>query len=147
MRLLMLFSKLGQEGYGPAPEGWDKNKALQFLRDIEDAAYEEYEKMAKAAIAGDPDREFLEFLSNEWTAMIEPSDLEGIKWKEYKKYVRLKPPPSISHGVGEINVTKENIESLYSGAYPDFIDFLTTRTGGDAGRRPPTQRSPAPYYD
>lgn len=131
----------------PAPEGWDTKKAYKFLRDLEDAAWKEYEKMAAAAIKGDPDKEFLEFLGNQWTSMIEPNDLEGIKWKEYKKYTRLTPPPSISHGVGEINVSKEDIKALYPGAYPDFTDFLTTRTGGDAGKRKPYKKSPPPYYD
>ena len=139
------FNNVGKEG--PAPEGWDKKKAHQFLKDIEDAAYKEYDKMATAAIAGDPDKEFLEFLGNQWTSQIEPNDLPDIKWKEYKKYVRLKPPRSISHGVGEINISKEDINSLYSGAYDDFIDFLTTRTAGQLGRRAPYKRSPAPYYD
>ena len=142
------FNNIGEEGYDmPAPEGWDNKKAHQFLRDLEDAAWKEYNKLSTAAIAGDPDKEFLEFLGNEWTSQIEPNDLPDIKWKEYKKYVRLKPPSSISHGVGEINVSKENIEALYSGAYDDFIDFLTTRTGGQLGRRAPYKRSPAPYYD
>ena len=42
---------------------------------------------------------------------------------------------------------KEDINSMYAGAYPDFMDFLTTRTGGDAGRRKPYKKSPPPYYD
>jgi len=142
------FENIGEEGYDmPAPEGWDTKKAYKFLRDLEDAAWKEYDKLATAAIAGDPDKEFLEFLGNQWTSQIEPNDLEGIKWKEYKKYIRLTPPPSISHGVGEISVSKEDINSLYPGAYPDFIDFLTTRTGGDAGKRKPYKKSPPPYYD
>ena len=142
------FKHVGEEEYGmPAPEGWDLKKAHKFLRDIEDEAWKVYQKQEDAAIASDPDKEFLEFLGNEWTSTISPDDLEGIKWKEYKKYVRLTPPPSISHGVGEINISKENINDLYSGAYPDFIDFLTTRTGGDAGRRAPYKKSPPPIYD
>ena len=141
------FENVGEYDEMPAPEGWDSQKAYKFLRDLEDAAWKVYNKQAKAAIAGDPDKEFLEFLGNEWTSMIEPNDLSDIKWKEYKKYIRLKPPRSISHGVGEINVSKENINSLYPGAYDDFIDFLTTRTGGQLGRRKPYKRSPAPYYD
>jgi len=141
------FENVGEYDEMPAPEGWDSQKAYKFLRDLEDAAWKVYNKQAKAAIAGDPDKEFLEFLGNEWTSMIEPNDLSDIKWKEYKKYIRLKPPRSISHGVGEINVSKENINALYPGAYDDFIDFLTTRTGGQLGRRKPYKRSPAPYYD
>jgi len=144
------FESVGEyedEGGPPPPEGWDRDAAYQFLNDLEDAAWKEYDKLAKAAIAGDPDKEFLEFLGNQWSSMIEPSDLEGIKWKEYKKYIRLKPPPSISHGVGEINIQKDEIKRLYTGAYEEFIDFLTTRTGGDAGRRPAMKKSPPPYYD
>ena len=141
------FEQVGSATDLPAPEGWDSKKAYKFLRDLEDAAWKVYDKQAKAAIAGDPDKEFLEFLGNQWTSMIEPSDMEDIKWKEYKKYVRLTPPRSISHGVGEINISKEDINSLYPGAYPDFMDFLATRAGGDAGRRKPYKKSPPPYYD
>ncbi len=144
------FGSVGEyedEGGPPPPEGWDAQKAYKFLRDLEDAAWKVYDKQAQSAIAGDPDTEFLEFLGNKWTSQIEPNDLPDIKWKEYKKYVRLKPPRSISHGVGEINISKEDINSLYSGAYDDFIDFLTTRTGGQLGRRAPTRRSPPPIYD
>ena len=141
------FEQVGSATDLPAPEGWDSKKAYKFLRDLEDAAWKVYDKQAKAAIKGDPDKEFLEFLGNQWTSMIEPSDMEDIKWKEYKKYVRLTPPSSISHGVGEINISKEDINSLYPGAYPDFMDFLSTRAGGDAGRRKPYKKSPPPYYD
>ncbi len=144
------FENVGAKGYEdemPAPEGWDSQKAYKFLRDLEDAAWKLYSKQAEAAIKGDPDKEFLEFLGNEFTSMVEPNDLAGIKWKEYKKYIRLTPPPSISHGVGEISVPKENIKGIYPGAYEDFMDFLTTRTGGDAGKRKPYKKSPPPMYD
>jgi len=142
------FENVGEEGYDmPAPEGWDRKKAYKFLRDLEDADWKVYDKQAKAAIKGDPDKEFLEFLGNEFISMIEPNDLPDIKWKEYKKYIRVKPPRSISHGVGEINIPKENIKALYPGAYEDFTDFLTTRTGGQLGRRAPYKKSPPPYYD
>ena len=141
------FEMVGEEDEMPAPQGWDSDKAYQFLKDLENAAWKVYSKQMDTAIAADPDKQFLEFLGNEWTSTISPDDLEGIKWKEYKKYIRLKPPPSISHGVGEINVSKENIEALYSGAYEDFMDFLTTRAGGDAGRRPAYKKSPPPLYD
>lgn len=139
---------VGKEEYDmPTPEGWDLNKVVKFFKDFEDAAYREYDKMATKAINTDPDKEFLEFLGNQWSSMIEPSDLADIKWKEYKKYIRLTPPRSISHGTGEINISKEDIKSLYSGAYEDFTDFLTDRTGGDAGKRKPYKKSPTPYYD
>jgi hypothetical protein len=140
---------VGEKEYGMvAPEGWDLDKIVKFFKDFEDEAYKEYDKMAQKAINSDPDKEFLEFLGNQWSASIEPNDMEGIKWKEYKKYIRLKPPPSISHGVGEIHITKEDTDgNLYPGAYEDFKDFLTTRAGGDAGKRKPYKRSPAPYYD
>jgi len=141
------FEKVGEWEEMPAPEGWDRDKAYKFLTDLENAAWKVYDKQAKAAIAGDPDREFLEFLGNQWTSMIEPNDMEGIKWKEYKRYIRLKPPPSISHGVGEIHITREDTENLYPGAWEDFKDFLTTRAGGQLGRRAPTRRSPPPVYD
>ena len=141
------FEMVGEDEYMPAPEGWDSDATFQFLKDLESAAWKVYQKQEDAAIAADPDKEFLEFLGNEWTSTISPDDMKGIKWKEYKKYIRLKPPPSISHGVGEINVSKENIKALYSGAYEDFMDFLTTRTGGQLGRRPAYKRSPPPIYD
>jgi len=141
------FEKVGEWEEMPAPEGWDRDKAYKFLTDLENASWKEYDKMAQKAIADDPDKEFLEFLGNRWTSMIEPSDMEDIKWKEYKKYIRLKPPRSISHGVGEIHITKEDTENLYPGAWEDFKDFLATRAGGQLGRRKPYKKSPPPYYD
>jgi hypothetical protein len=141
------FEQVGKATDLPAPEGWDIDKAHQFLKDLEDAAWKVYDKQATAAISSDPDKEFLEFLGNQWSSMIEPNDMEGIKWKEYKKYIRLKPPPSISHGVGEIHITREDTETLYPGAWEDFKDFLATRAGGAAGNRKAYKRSPAPYYD
>jgi len=135
---------------GPAPpEGWDAQKAYKFLRDLEDAAWKVYSKQMDSAIAADPDKEFLEYLGNQFTSTIAPDDMPGIKWKEYKKYMRLKPPPSISHGVGEITINKEDYEynSGKPGTWDEFKDFLTARAGGDAGRRPAYKRSPPPLYD
>jgi hypothetical protein len=141
------FEQVGEVTDMPAPEGWDRDKAFKFLKDIENAAWKVYQKQEDAAIAADPDKEFLEFLGNQWTSSISPNDMEGIKWKEYKKYIRLKPPPSISHGVGEIHITKDDTDNLYPGAWEDFKDFLTTRAGGDAGKRKPYKKSPPPMYD
>ena len=103
----------------------------------------------KAVIAADPDKAWLEFLGNHWTSRIEPDDMKDIKWKEYKKYIRLKPPYSISHGVGEIHITKLD-DFDYSntpGDWDEFKEFLERRAGGQLGRRKPYRRSPAPYYD
>lgn len=144
------FNNVGKEGWDmPAPEGWDSKKAHKFLRDIEDAAYNEYSKAMKARISSDPDTAWLRFLGNAFTAGIEPDDMEDIKWKQYKKYIRIKPPRSISHGVGEINVNRDEVEGYSNspGTYEDFIDFLERRAGGQLGRRKPYKRSPAPYYD
>ena len=143
------FEKVGEWEEMPAPEGWDRDAAYQFLKDLENAAWKVYSKQMDAAIAADPDKEFLEFLGNEWTSTISPDDMEGIKWKEYKKYIRLKPPPSISHGVGEITINKEDYEynSGKPGTWDEFKEFLTTRAGGDAGRRPAYKKSPPPMYD
>jgi len=79
------FESVGEyeEDGGPsAPEGWDAQKAYKFLRDLEDAAWKVYSKQMDAAIAADPDKEFLEFLGNEWTSTISPDDMPDIKWKE-----------------------------------------------------------------
>lgn len=144
------FNRVGEEGWEmPAPEGWDSKKAHKFLRDIEDAAYNEYSKAMKARISSDPDTAWLRFLGNAFTAGIEPDDMEDIKWKQYKKYIRIKPPRSISHGVGEISVNRDEVEGYSDspGTYEDFIEFLERRAGGQLGRRAPYKRSPAPYYD
>ena len=141
------FEQVGEATDLPAPKGWDSNKAYKFLKDLEAAAWKVYGKNAKSSIESDPDKEFLEFLGNQWSSMIEPSDMEDIKWKEYKGYIRLKPPRSISHGVGEIHITKDDTSTLYPGAWEDFKDFLTTRAGGQLGKRKPYKKSPPPYYD
>ena len=102
-----------------------------------------------SAIAADPDKEWLEFLGMHWTSTIEPDDMPDIKWKQYKRYIRLKPPRSISHGVGEVNISKEDHFEYSStpGTYEEFIEFLENRAGGQLGRRAPTRRSPPPVYD
>ena len=93
----------------PAPEGWDRKKAYKFLTDLEDAAWKVYDKQAQAAIKGDPDKEFLEFLGNQFTSMIEPNDLEGIKWKEYKKYI-----PTLSFLTKKLRLGTYDIKNDYT---------------------------------
>ena len=141
------FERVGDDE--PAPEGWDRDKAYKFLDDLEKAAWKEYSKAMKSRIASDPDKKWLKFLGNQFTAGIEPGDMEDIKWKQYKKYVRIMPPKSISHGVGEITVNRDNVEGYSDspGTYEEFIEFLEKRAGGDAGRRPAYKKSPPPYYD
>ena len=68
------FEHVGEEDEMPAPEGWDRDKAFDFLKDLENAAWKVYSKQMDAAIAADPDKEFLEFLGNEWTSTISPDD-------------------------------------------------------------------------
>ena len=119
------------------------------MRKIEDAAWPIENARMEAAIASDPDKAWLKFLGMHWTSEIEPDDMQDIKWKQYKKYIRLKPPRSISHGVGEINISKED-HFEYSntpGTYKEFIEFLENRAGGQLGRRKPYRRSPPPIYD
>ena len=122
------------------------------MRKIEDAAWPIEDKRMEAAIAGDPDVTWLNFLGDHWTSRIEPDDMKDIKWKEYKKYIRLSPPYSISHGVGEIYITNEDLidEDDDSGHAPgtreEFVEFLTNRAGETLKKRK-IYRSPPPYYD
>ena len=123
------------------PQGW-RGK-------VNAAAWKIEGSRIKSAIANDPDSDWLKFLGNEWTSQIEPNDMKDIKWKEYKRYIRLNPPYSISHGVDEIHVTKDDVEGYSSspGSYDDFKDFLNRRAGSTLARRAPQPRSPGPYYD
>jgi hypothetical protein len=119
------------------------------MRNIESAAWPIERTRMQASITSDPDASWLKFLGNQWTSQIEPDDMKDIKWKEYKRYIRLKPPRSISHGVGEIHVTKDDVEGYSNspGTWDDFKDFLNRRASGQLGRRPPMHRSPPPVYD
>ena len=120
------------------------------MRKIEDAAWPIEDKRMQAAIAADPDKDWLEFLGNQWSSQIEPSDMKDIKWKEYKRYIRLSPPYSISHGVGEIHIPNEDLTPSPGGHSPgtreEFVEFLTNRAGKTLKKRK-IYRSPPPYYD
>ena len=118
------------------------------FRKIESAAWPIEDSRIKAAIGNDPDKQWLEFLGRSWSSYIEPDDLKSIKWKEYKRYIRLSPPDSISHGEGEIHVTKRDVENSSSvGSWDDFKQFLSKRASGQLKRRPARRRSPGPIYD
>ena len=118
-------------------------------RAIENAAWKVRSKQIDDAINADPDKDWLKFLGNQWSATVEPDDLATLGWKEYKNYIRLTPPQSISHGAGEIEIT--NLD-LYVPGLPgtrqDFIDFLTRRAPkGTLKKRKPRLQYPGPVYD
>ena len=107
----------------PLPRGWQDK--------VNNAAWKVEDKRIQAATAADPDADWLEFLGRHWTSMIEPDDMPGIKWKPYKRYIRLSPPRSISHGVGEININREDYQydSGKPGTWDEFKEFLEVYRG------------------
>ena len=119
------------------PQGWRMK--------VEDAAWDIESVRQDELIANDPDKQWLELMGNQWSSSITPEDMESLGWKEYKRYVRLKPPRSISHGVGEINIPWESIERV--GLREEFIEFLDTRAGVKLKKRPPYPKPIPPLYD
>ena len=128
------------------PDNWDAEAVYDFMEDLERAWHDDQAKKDHAAIAADPDKGWLEFMGDEWSSTITPNDLETLGWKEYKKYIRLSPPASISHGMGEIHITNDDIESHSPGTRQDFVDFLTKRAGKTLKKRK-IYKSPPPLYD
>jgi hypothetical protein len=129
------------------PEGWDVNAVVDFMKDLESAWHEDQATKDHAAVAADPDQDWLKFMANEFQSVIVPNDLESLGWKEYKRYVRLSPPDSISHGVGEIHITNDDFTSGHSpGTREEFVEFLTSRAGKTLKKRK-VYRSPPPLYD
>jgi hypothetical protein len=116
------------------------------IQKLEDAAWKIESKRQDDLTTNDPDRGWLEFLGNEWTSSITPEDLPSIGWKEYKNYIRLSPPASISHAMGEIHIMNHEIEGSGMGTRQDFVDFLTQRAGKPLKKRK-IYRSPPPVYD
>ena len=117
------------------------------MRKIEKAAWPIEDKRIEAAITGDPDVAWLNFLGDKWTSRIEPDDMKDVEWKEYKRYIRLSPPHSISHGAGEIEVTSYDLSfSGAPGSRADFVEFLTKRAGKTLKKRK-AYRSAPPMYD
>ena len=128
------------------PDNWDADAVYDFMGDLENAWHQDQEQKDKAAIAADPDKDWLEFIGNQFTSIITPDDLETLGWKEYKRYIRLSPPNSISHAMGEIHITNDDIASYAPGAREDFVAFLEER-GGQALKKRKIYRSPPPIYD
>jgi len=129
------------------PDGWNVDTVYKFMDDLEKAWHKDQEQKDSSAIAADPDKDWLEFMGDAWTSSITPNDLETLGWKEYKRYIRLSPPHSISHGVGEIHITNDDLSAGHSpGTREEFIEFLTTRAGRTLKKRK-IYRSPPPLYD
>jgi hypothetical protein len=126
---------------GDAGLGWKE------FEQLESAAWSMESDRQDASIAGDPDKGWLEFLANEWTSTITPEDLETLGWKEYKNYIRLSPPSSISHSMGELNISNNDLRDYAPGTKEEFLEFLETRASHQLGKRKPAYKSPPPYYD
>jgi hypothetical protein len=117
----------------------------QWERDVEDAAWKIESVRIGEAIENDPDKQWLKIIGRAFSSEVEPADLETLGWKEYKRYIRLKPPRSISHGVGEVNIPWEDVED--AGSREEFIEFLDTRAGVKLKKRPPYPKPTPPLYD
>lgn len=128
------------------PPNWDLDKVYDFMGDLENAWHKDQSQKDDAAIAADPDKAWLKFMGDKFISTITPKDLETLGWKEYKRYVRLSPPQSISHGVGEIHITNDEFGSGSPGTREEFVEFLTNRAGQTLKKRK-IYRSPPPLYD
>jgi len=118
-----------------------------YISNLQAAAWTLEDASIDAAIAADPDKEWLEFMTQEFTASITPEDLDTLGWKEYKRYIRLAPPQSISHSIGEIHITNDDIEHYAPGARDEFVDFLTRRAPKGELKKRKSYRSRPPIYD
>ncbi len=129
------------------PENWDADEVEGFMEDLEVAWHKDQAKKDHAAIAADADKDWLEFMSGEFQALVVPNDLESLGWKEYKRYIRLSAPESISHAVDEIHITNDDLSGGHSpGTREEFVEFLTNRAGKTLKKRK-IYRSPPPLYD
>ena len=128
------------------PDDWDADAVYGFMQDLENAWHDDQAKKDHAAVAADPDKDWLKFMANEFSSVVTPNDLETLGWKEYKRYIRLSPPASMSHAIGEIHIANDDIENHSPGTRQDFVDFLKNRAGKTLKKRK-IYRSPPPYYD
>ena len=129
------------------PDNWDADAVYAFMKDLEAAWHKDQATKDHAAVAADPDKDWLKFMANEFQSVIVPNDLESLGWKEYKKYIRLSPPESISHAMDEIHITNDDLSGGHSpGTREEFVEFLTNRAGKTLKKRK-IYRSPPPLYD
>jgi len=130
------------------PDNWNAEDVYDFMQDLENAWHKDQAKKDHAAVAADPDKDWLKFIASPFTSVITPDDLETLGWKKYKRYIRLSPPDSISHAIGEIHISKEDDFSYSNtpGTYEEFIDFLERRAGKTLKKRK-IYRAPPPLYD
>ena len=129
------------------PDNWNAEDVYDFMQDLENAWHDDQYQKDTAAVAADPDKDWLEFIAGPFTSIITPDDLETLGWKEYKRYIRLSPPASISHGVGEVHIANEELQGRNSpGTREEFVEFLTNRAGAQLKKRK-IYRSPPPLYD
>lgn len=129
------------------PDGWNADAVYEFMGDLENAWHDDQAKKDHAAVAADPDQDWLKFMANEFTSVVTPNDLETLGWKEYKRYIRLSPPDALSHAMGEIHITNDDLsDSSSPGTREEFVEFLTNRAGKTLKKRK-IYRSPPPYYD
>ena len=129
------------------PDNWDEDAVYDFMGDLENAWHQDQATKDRAAVAADPDKDWLEFMANEFTSVVTPNDLETLGWKEYKRYIRLSPPSALSHAMGEIHITNDDLSHSSSpGTREEFVEFLTNRAGKTLKKRK-IYRSPPPLYD
>ena len=57
------------------PDNWDAEVVYEFMEDLENAWHEDQAKKDHAAVAADPDKDWLEFMANEFATVIVPNDL------------------------------------------------------------------------
>ena len=70
--------------------------------------------------------------------------LEGRSWRKdhYEPYKRNRQVARDA-----LTVSQQEEEKVFWETFDDFKDFLTTRAGGQLGKRKPYRRSPPPIYD
>jgi len=140
--------RVGTAQGNPAPDGWDINKVHAFMKKLASAANKKMYDDYKAAQSADPDSAWLKWLSSRWAASIGVEDIGKVKWKQYRRYIRLAPPPGWNSLADDLHITDDDFGySNTPGTQADFLDFLNSRAGEQLGRRKPTKTTTQSYYD